>query len=122
MGKSDQHKKLVERCGEKTLDFLIGAVWEGMSQKRHPQIPLIPCKRRESVFTWVYIGSKKKNFSSIFLAILGNSKTFLFLKKKKVFFLSCHPFKNSQKLEFFRVQAKTMVFLSGKIVVKIFLF
>ena len=37
MGKSDQHKKLVETSGEKTLDFLIGVIWEGMSQKRHAQ-------------------------------------------------------------------------------------
>ena len=37
MGKSDQHKKLVETSGEKKLDFFIGAVWEGMSQKRDPQ-------------------------------------------------------------------------------------
>ena len=29
MGKSDQHKKLVETSGEKSLDFLIGAVPEG---------------------------------------------------------------------------------------------
>ena len=29
MGKSDQHKKLVETSGEKTLDFRIGADPEG---------------------------------------------------------------------------------------------
>ena len=60
MDKSDQHKKLVETSGEKTLDFLIGAVPEGGGQKPNPQIPLITCKRRVSVFTWVYRGSKKK--------------------------------------------------------------
>ena len=37
MGKSDQHKKLVETSGEKTLDFLIGVIWEGMSRKRYAQ-------------------------------------------------------------------------------------
>ena len=87
MGKSDQHKKLVERSGEKTLDLFIGAVWEGMSQKRYPQIPLIPCKRRVSVFTWVYIGSKKKNFDIDFPAKLGHFKTLLFFSQKKIIFL-----------------------------------
>ena len=29
MDKSDQHKKLVETSGEKTLEYLIGAVPEG---------------------------------------------------------------------------------------------
>ena len=86
MGKSDQHKKLVETSGKKTLDFFIGAVWEGMSQKRHQQIPLIPCKRRESVFTWVYIGSKKKNFDIDFPAKLGHFKTLFYFHQKKYFF------------------------------------
>ena len=83
MGKSDQHKKLVETSGEKTLDFLIGAIWEGMSRKRDPQIPLIPCKRRVSVFTWVYTGSKKKKIDIDFPAKLGNFKTLLFFHQKK---------------------------------------
>ena len=105
MGKSDQHKKLVEPSGEKTLDFLIGAIWEGMSRKRDPQIPLIPCKRRRSVFTWVYIGSKKKNFDIDFPAKLGNFKTHLFFHQKKIIFWSDPTFKKSQKFNFYRVQA-----------------
>ena len=83
MGKSDQHKKLVETCGEKTLDFLIGAVPEGGGQKPNPQIPLITCKRRVSVFTWVYRGSKKKNFDIDFPAKLGHFETLLFFHTKK---------------------------------------
>merc|ERR1711954_396378 len=87
MGKSDQHKKLVERSGEKTLDLFIGADPEGGTQKRDTKIPLIPCKRRESVFTWVYVGSKKKKtvhqFFSPYWAILRH---FLFFQKKKIFF------------------------------------
>ena len=60
MGKSDQHKKLVETSGEKTLDFLIGVIWEGMSQKRHAQNSPYTMQASQVRFTWVYRGSKKK--------------------------------------------------------------
>merc|ERR1711954_329659 len=67
MGKSDQHKKLLERSGEKTLDFLIGAVWEGMSQKRDTQnSPYTMQASRVSFNLGVYRVKKKKTFISIF--------------------------------------------------------
>ena len=61
MGKSDQHKKLVETSGEKTLDFFIGAVWEGMSQKRYTQISSYTMQAsRVSFHLGVYRVKKKK--------------------------------------------------------------
>ena len=61
MGKSDQHKKLVETSGEKTLDFLIGVIWEGMSQKRHAQnSPYTMQASRVSFNLGVYRVKKKK--------------------------------------------------------------
>ena len=61
MGKSDQHKKLVERSGEKTLDLFIGAVWEGMSQKRDTQnSPYTMQASRVSFNLGVYRVKKKK--------------------------------------------------------------
>ena len=93
MGKSDQHKKLVERSGEKTLNFLIGAVREGMSQKRDTQnSPYTMQASRVSFHLGVYRVKKKKNIS-IFPAKLGNSKTLLFFKKKKYFFGLSRPSK-----------------------------
>ena len=86
MGKSDQHKKLVETSGEKTLDFLIGADPEGGYAKTwHTNSPYTMQASRVSIHLGVYRVKKKKNFSSIFLAILGNSKTFLFFQKKNIF-------------------------------------
>ena len=41
MDKSDQHKKLVERSGEKTLDLFIGAIPEGgWAKTLHIKFPL----------------------------------------------------------------------------------
>ena len=88
MGKSDQHKKLLERSGEKTLDFLIGAVWEGMSQKRDTQNSSYTMQASRVSFNLGVYRVKKKNFHIVFPAKLGNSKTFLFFQKKRVFFWS----------------------------------
>ena len=105
MGKSDQHKKLLERSGEKTLDFLIGVIWEGMSRKRYAQnFPYTMQASRVSIHLGVY-RVKKKNFLSIFLAKLSNSKTLLFFHQKNIFFWCDPTFKNSQKFNFYRVQA-----------------
>ena len=63
MGKSDQHKKLVETSGEKTLDFLIGVIWEGMSRKRYAQnFPYTMQASRVSFHLGVYRVKKKKLF------------------------------------------------------------
>ena len=106
MGKSDQHKKLVERSGEKTLNFLIGADPEGGGAKTlHTKIPLIPCKRRVSVFTWVYRGSKKKKIILIFPPNWAILRHICFFTKKKIIFWSDPTFKKSQKFNFYRVQA-----------------
>ena len=82
MGKSDQHKKLVETSGEKTLDFLIGAVREGMSQKRDTQNSPYTMQASRVSFTWVYRGSKKKNFDIDFPAKLDHFETLFFHQKK----------------------------------------
>ena len=88
MGKSDQHKKLLERSGEKTLDFLIGAVWEGMSRKRYTQnSPYTMQASRVIIHLGVYRVKKEKNFLPFFLAKLGNFKTLLFFHQKKNIFL-----------------------------------
>ena len=86
MGKSDQHKKLLERSGEKTLDFLIGVIWEGMSQKRHAQNSPYTMQASQVRFTWVYRGSKKKNFDIDFPAKLGHFKTLFYFHQKNIFF------------------------------------
>merc|ERR1712081_121144 len=83
----------------------------GVGKNVTHKIPLIPCKRRESVFTWVYIGSnKKKNFDIDFPTKLGNFKTLLFFHQKFFFSSSDETFKKSQKMQFFPVQAYTMKF------------
>ena len=93
MGKSDQHKQLVETSGEKTLDFLIGVIWEGMSRKRYAQnFPYTMQASRVSFHLGVY-RVKKKIFLSIFPAKLGNSKTLLFFSHKKYFFGLSRPSK-----------------------------
>merc|ERR1711989_64452 len=100
MGKSDQHKKLVETSGEITLDVLIGADPEGGTLKRDTQIPLIPCKRRESVFTWIYIGSKKKTLISIFPPNWAILRHFCFFTKKKKNWSDLTLKKNSKNFPF----------------------
>ena len=105
MDKSDQHKKLVETSGEKTLDFLIGVIWEGMSRKRYAQnFPYTMQASRVSFHLGVY-RVKKKNVDIDFPAKLGNLKTHLFFHKKKIIFWSYPTFKKSQKFNFYRVQA-----------------
>ena len=53
MGKSDQHKKLVETSGEKKIDLFIGADPEGGGQKRDLQkFPLY----HASVASQFYLG------------------------------------------------------------------
>ena len=79
MDKSDQHKKLVETSGEKRIDLFIGADPEGgWAKTSHTNSPYTMQASRVSFHLGVYRVKKKKNFSSIFLAILGNSKTFCF--------------------------------------------
>ena len=105
MGKSDQHKKLLERSGEKTLDFLIGAVWEGMSQKRDTQnSPYTMQASRVSFNLGVYRVKKKKTFISIFPPNWAILRHFCFFTKKKKNWTD-PTFKKSQKLNFHRVQA-----------------
>ena len=105
MGKSDQHKKLVERSGEKKLDLFIGADPEGgYAKTSHTNSPYTMQASRVSIHLDVYRVKKRKNFS-IFLAKLGNPKTLSFFHQQKIFFWSGLTFKKSQKLEFFRVQA-----------------
>jgi len=83
MGKSDQHKKLVETSGEKTLDFLIGADPEGGYAKTwHTNSPYTMQASRVSIHLDVY-RVKKKNFDIDFPAKLGNFKTHLFFQEKK---------------------------------------
>ena len=82
MGKIDQHKKLVETSGEKTLDFLIGVIWEGMSQKRHAQNSPYTMQASRVSFNLGVYRVKKKNFDIDFPAKLGNFKTLLFFHKK----------------------------------------
>ena len=61
MGKSDQHKKLVETSGEKTLDFLIGADPEGGYAKTwHTNSPYTMQASRVSIHLDVYKVKKKK--------------------------------------------------------------
>ena len=104
MGKSDQHKKLLERSGEKTLDFLIGAVWEGMSQKRDTQNSPYTMQASRVSFNLGVYRVKKKNFHINYPAKLGNFKTLFFLHQFLFFFFWFDPtFKKSQKLHFFRV-------------------
>ena len=62
MGKSDQHKKLVETSGEKTLNFLIGADPEGGGQKRYtPKFPLYHASVACQFSLGCIEGQKKKN-------------------------------------------------------------
>ena len=101
MGKSDQHKKLVETSGEKTLDFLIGADPEGGYAKTlHTNSPYTMQASRVSIHLGVY-RVKKKNFLSIFLAKLSNSKTLLFFTKKKYFLGRTQLSKNHKNCNFF---------------------
>jgi len=63
MGKSDQHKKLVERSGEKTLDLFIGADPEGGYPKTwHKNSPYTMQASRVSIHLGVYRVKKKKLF------------------------------------------------------------
>ena len=71
MGKSDQHKKLLERSGEKTLDFLIGAVWEGMSQKRDTQNSSYTMQASRVSFNLGVYRVKKKKLSYRFSRQIG---------------------------------------------------
>ena len=106
MGKSDQHKKLVETSGEKTLDFLIGADPEGgYAKTSHTNSPYTMQASRVSIHLDVCRVKKRKKLLSIFLAKLGNPKTLSFFHQQKIFFWSGLTFKKLQKLEFFRVQA-----------------
>ena len=75
MGKIDQHKKLVETSGEKTLDFLIGADPEGgWAKTSHTNSPYTMQASRVSFHLGV-CRVKKKNFDIDFLAKLGHFKT-----------------------------------------------
>merc|ERR1712175_43949 len=83
MGKSDQHKKLLERSGEKTLDFLIGAVWEGMSQKRDTQNSPYTMQASRVSFNLGVYRVKKKTFISIFPPNWAILRHFCFFHQKK---------------------------------------
>ena len=98
MDKSDQHKKLVETSGEKTLDFLIGVIWEGMSQKRHAQNSPYTMQASQVRFTWVYRGSKKKTLISIFPPNWAILRHFCFFTKKNNFFGLTRLSKNRKKI------------------------
>ena len=61
MGKIDQHKKLVETSGEKTLDLFIGAIPEGgWAKTLHKNSPYTMQASRVSFHLGVYRVKKKK--------------------------------------------------------------
>ena len=97
MGKSDQHKKLVETSGEKTLDFLIGADPEGGYAKTwHTNSPYTMQASRVSIHLDVY-RVKKKKIDIDFPAKLGNFKTLFYFHH---FFFSQPTFEKITKMPF----------------------
>ena len=102
MGKSDQHKKLVERSGEKTFYLFIGADPEGgWAKTSHTNSPYTMQASRVSFHLGVYRVKKKKNFLPFFLAKLGNFKTLLFFHQKKNIFLVGPNFQKITKIAIF---------------------
>ena len=59
-----------------------------------------------SVLTWVYIGSKKKNFDIDFPAKLGHFKTLFYFHQKKYFFFSTNIWKNHKNSIFARCRLR----------------
>merc|ERR1711989_310324 len=89
MGKSDQHKKLVETCGEKTVDFLKGPDPEGgYAKTSHTNSPYTMQASRVSIHLGVYRVKKKKLFINFSRHIGQFKDIFVFLKKKYFFGLA----------------------------------